>query len=88
MLGDVCGWLVLNSMLSDRLQFNVLQTQNLSNIWRKNAWNTLMEKYALLQLPEIVDCIEVWDSGTALLFFSNIFDSSPSSGLRNPMLPL
>ena len=34
MLGDVCGWLVLNSMLSDRLQFNVLQTQNLSNIWR------------------------------------------------------
>jgi len=74
MLGDVCGWLVLNSMLSDRLQFNVLQTQNLSNIWRKNAWNTLMEKYALLQLPEIVDCIEVWDSGTAVLFFSNIFD--------------
>ncbi|CAE7661481.1 unnamed protein product [Symbiodinium pilosum] len=60
MLGDVCGWLVLNSMLSDRLQFNVLQTQNLSNIWRKNAWNTLMEKYALLQLPEIVDCIEVF----------------------------
>eukprot|EP00913_Durusdinium_trenchii_P003249 g3005.t1 len=57
---DVCGWLVLNSMLSDRLQFNVLQTQNLSNIWRKNAWNTLMEKYALLQLPEIVDCIEVF----------------------------
>ncbi|CAK9070478.1 unnamed protein product [Durusdinium trenchii] len=47
-------------MLSDRLQFNVLQTQNLSNIWRKNAWNTLMEKYALLQLPEIVDCIEVF----------------------------
>ena len=74
MLGDVCGWLVLNSMLSDRLQFNVLQTQNLSNIWPKNAWNTLMEKYALLQLPEIVDCIEVWDSGTAVLFFSNIFD--------------
>ena len=30
MLGDVCGWLVLNSMLSDRLQFNVLQTQSLS----------------------------------------------------------
>ena len=58
MLGDVCGWLVLNSMLSDRLQFNVLQTQNLSNIWRKNAWNTLMSKYSLLQLPEIVDCIE------------------------------
>ena len=30
MLGDVCGWLVLNSMLSDRLQFNVLQTQSLT----------------------------------------------------------
>ena len=26
----------------------------------KNAWNTIMEKYALLQLPEIVDCIEVF----------------------------
>ena len=46
----------LPEMLSDAVasltlaqwRFNVLQTQNLSNIWRKNAWNTLMAAWIAL----------------------------------------
>ena len=30
-------------MYSERLQFNLLQLQNVSNIWRKNAFNQLYQ---------------------------------------------
>jgi hypothetical protein len=30
------GWLVLNGMRSEKIQFNLLSEQRLANIWRKN----------------------------------------------------
>lgn len=39
----VIGWLVINSMHSDTIQFNLLQLQNAANIWRKVAFRCLAE---------------------------------------------
>ena len=41
-LRDILAWLVLNSMRSERVQFNNLCSQNLFNVWRKNAWDQLI----------------------------------------------
>lgn len=41
-LRDVSAWLVLNSMRSERVQFDQLCQQNLANIWRHNAFDQLL----------------------------------------------
>lgn len=42
-LNDVLGWLVINSMQSERIQFNQLQIQNSASVWRKNAFNVFRD---------------------------------------------
>ncbi len=44
-LVDVAAWLVINSMRSERIQFNQLCIQNVSNVWRKNSFKTLLAHY-------------------------------------------
>jgi hypothetical protein len=44
-LVDVAAWLVINSMRSERIQFNQLCIQNVSNVWRKNAFKTLLKNH-------------------------------------------
>ena len=41
LLRDVAGWLVLNGMRSEEIQSNLLNEQNLRNVWRKNAYREL-----------------------------------------------
>jgi len=42
---DVSAWLVINSMRSERIQFNQLCIQNVSNVWRKNSFKTLLKNH-------------------------------------------
>jgi len=42
-LVDVIAWLVINSMRAEQTQWSMLCIQNASNIFRKNALNTLLE---------------------------------------------
>eukprot|EP01087_Luapelamoeba_hula_P004848 TRINITY_DN1482_c0_g1_i1.p1 TRINITY_DN1482_c0_g1~~TRINITY_DN1482_c0_g1_i1.p1 ORF type:complete len:4317 (-),score=602.49 TRINITY_DN1482_c0_g1_i1:51-13001(-) len=44
-LVDVAAWLVINSMRSERIQFNQLCLQNVTNVWRKNAFKTLLKNH-------------------------------------------
>ena len=44
-LRDINCWLVVNSMKSERIQFNQLTIQNVSNIWRKVAFKQLLLTY-------------------------------------------
>lgn len=44
-LVDVAAWLVINSMHSERIQFNQLCIQNVSNVWRKKAFKTLLKNH-------------------------------------------
>ena len=41
LLPELMGWLVLNGMRSEKIQFNLLSEQRLANIWRKNAYREL-----------------------------------------------
>jgi hypothetical protein len=43
LLQDVTAWLTLNSMRTERVQFDQLCAQNLSTLWRHNAWTQLLE---------------------------------------------
>ena len=45
-LRDISAWLVLNAMRTERVQFDQLCTQNICNVWRKNAWDQLVAGHA------------------------------------------
>jgi hypothetical protein len=44
-LREVTGWLLINTMRSERTQFNMLSEQTLANAWRKRAFSSLLEKH-------------------------------------------
>ena len=50
MLQDVSAWLVINSMRSERIQFNALSLQNVANVWRCNALRTLIDRHREFQI--------------------------------------
>ena len=52
-IAAVMAWLVINSMRSERLQFNLLQMQNAANIWRKNAFKKLLSDGTMLTALEL-----------------------------------
>ena len=58
-LVDVAAWLVINSMRSERIQFNQLCIQNVSNVWRKNAFKTLLKNHTEYErsLPQCPNAI-------------------------------
>ena len=54
LLSDVTAWLVINSMRTERVQFDQLCAQNLANLWRQNAWNTLLRGHEHFKVrPEL-----------------------------------
>jgi hypothetical protein len=44
-LTDICAWLVINSMKTEKVQFNMLIEQCLENVAKKNGLNDLLAKY-------------------------------------------
>eukprot|EP01050_Picozoa_sp_SAG11_P001056 SAG11_NODE_43_length_20795_cov_11.860456_4_plen_908_part_00 len=45
LLKDVCAWLVINSMRSEKIQFNLLCEQSAANVWRKASYRQLMANH-------------------------------------------
>jgi hypothetical protein len=44
-LTAINAWLIINSIRSERVQFNQLCIQNVSNVWRKNAYSSLLMRH-------------------------------------------
>ena len=44
-LKDVCGWLMINLMRSEKIQFDLLCEHSVKNVWRKVAYNKLIDQY-------------------------------------------
>ena len=44
-LTAVNAWLIINSMRSERVQFNQLCIQNVANVWRKEAYSSLLVRH-------------------------------------------
>merc|ERR1719242_2093835 len=51
-LVDASAWLNISSMRSERLQYNMLCTQNYTNVYRKQAWKHLASNSATWQVEE------------------------------------
>jgi len=51
-LKDISAWLVINSMKTERVQYNQLCGQNLANIWRQNAFEMLLDGYQHFKVRE------------------------------------
>ena len=62
LLSDVTAWLVINSMRTERVQFDQLCGQNLSNIWRQNAWNELLHGHQHFKVRPEEASQYVWES--------------------------
>eukprot|EP00658_Telonema_sp_P-2_P055030 TRINITY_DN43764_c0_g1_i1.p1 TRINITY_DN43764_c0_g1~~TRINITY_DN43764_c0_g1_i1.p1 ORF type:complete len:352 (-),score=96.41 TRINITY_DN43764_c0_g1_i1:215-1270(-) len=44
-LEDVVAWLVINSMRTEQMQWSMLCIQNIANLYRKNAYNMLLDQW-------------------------------------------
>jgi len=51
-LEDVAAWLVINSMRLERIQFNMLCLQNVSNVYRKRAYVELLKGFKEFRAKE------------------------------------
>eukprot|EP00475_Leptophrys_vorax_P033774 TRINITY_DN5365_c0_g1_i2.p1 TRINITY_DN5365_c0_g1~~TRINITY_DN5365_c0_g1_i2.p1 ORF type:complete len:507 (-),score=161.49 TRINITY_DN5365_c0_g1_i2:2397-3791(-) len=61
-LRDVCSWLIINGMKSEKMQFRMLCEQNMANIWRKRALEYLIEEYKKVGKESAVDVNSGQDS--------------------------
>ena len=63
-LKDVVSWLVINSMRVDGIQFDLLCEQNVTNVWRKRAFNMLKKDYRIVdapvEKPELMTSLQVF----------------------------
>ena len=48
-LKAICAWLIINSMRAEHVQYQQLLIQNISNVWRKNAFNVLYNARSVLK---------------------------------------
>jgi Ca2+-binding EF-hand superfamily protein len=62
-LCDISAWLVVNSMRSERVQFNQLCIQNVANVYRKGAFGHLLSGHTLLKISHDYDRIAASESG-------------------------
>jgi len=85
-LQDINAWLVINSMRTERVQFNMLQVQNLTNIWKKNAYSTLLGSFESFRLSENEnDEIDDPRLVRALAIFSEPIDFSLEAAVPEPI---
>lgn len=51
LLKDVAAWLVVNQMRSEKVQFNLLCEQNVCNVWRKRAFQSMVHSRSSVGKP-------------------------------------
>jgi hypothetical protein len=65
-LENVSAWLVINSMRSERIQFNQLCLQNTANVWRKNCFRELLNNHVSFKISEklgdsyLLKCLDIF----------------------------
>ena len=83
LLQAVCGWLVVNSMASERVQFNALCLQNLANVWRKTGFRCLLEQVDAQSIAQRFSA-EQQQLRDSLALFHEPVDFSVESGVQQP----
>ena len=82
-LVDINTWLVINSMRSERVQFNQLCIQNIANVWRKKAYQVLLQEHPQFTVERSPppDSEEI----KALDVFCEPIDFNINAAVRNPV---
>lgn len=66
-LGEICGWLVVQQIVSESVQQRLLCEQNLASVWRKVALRRLLEDHAAVGRskapPALLRCLDVFREG-------------------------
>ena len=85
LLRDVSAWLVVNSMRMERVQFDQLCHQNLAHVWRRNAFDQLLDDHKRFKVRDDAASGFVLDMlGEA--FFSNREGATSRSALDGKVL--
>lgn len=86
-LVDIAAWLVINSMRTEQIQWNMLCLQNVSNIYRKNAFKAVRQDYKAL-LPSATKTFEPttkMDPEKSLTLFTEDIDFSVEGSVPDPV---
>ena len=84
-LEEIAAWLVINSMRSERIQFNALALQNLANVWRKTAFKALMDNVDAFNITEPLSS-EQASLRRSLHLFNEPVLFAVESGVKEPRL--
>ena len=79
------AWLIVNSMRSERIQFNMLALQNLANVWRKAGFRALMESVAAFSIARPLTS-EQEGLRRSLHMFNEPVEFTVESGVKTPRL--
>jgi len=82
-LVDINTWLVINSMRSERVQFNQLCIQNISNVWRKKAYQVLLGEHPRFTVESSPSPES--NEGKALDVFCESIDFNLNATVPNPI---
>jgi hypothetical protein len=64
-LCNISAWLIINQMRSEKVQFNLLSEQSVSNVWRKRAYGALVTSIGATEgktvvSADIAKCVNVF----------------------------
>jgi hypothetical protein len=61
MLKDVSAWLIINTMKMEKVQFNMLCQQSISNVWRKKCFKLLTDNHGEIGSEKCAEILmKVW----------------------------
>jgi len=63
----VAAWLLVNSIRTERIQFAMLQIQNMNNVWRRNAFRQVMKEFELVTSPDLRKTVQVFKDPIAFV---------------------
>ncbi|CAK9118525.1 unnamed protein product, partial [Durusdinium trenchii] len=68
----VAAWLLVNSIRTERIQFAMLQLQNLGNVWRRNAFQTVMQGFEMVTSEGLKEAVQVFKEPIAFTLPSGV----------------
>ncbi|CAE7489696.1 unnamed protein product [Symbiodinium natans] len=68
----VAAWLLVNSIRTERIQFAMLQLQNLANVWRRNAFKGVMKDFEMVTADGLKEAVQVFKEPIAFTLPSGV----------------
>ncbi len=83
-LVEICAWLITNSMRTEQVQWNMLCIQNVANVYRKNAFQTLVSNTGNFKITSGRNALNRLETDSLNVFNERI-DFSIESSVPDPV---